>query len=235
MKTDDLKISYVLPFYNAAPFIADTLESLLNQVHRNFEIICVDDGSDDDIDYLRDYYLEYKEIEWIQHADRSGAAYCRNIGNNLSTGDIIAVCDAGDVYSQYRGKKIIEYFIEHPEISVIHSHVQVNSFLNTPRFIQKAIEWDGEGKPPVSHPTVAYRGEVTQKVSYHEGCIDTDFYEFFMIDCIKAGFKFGVIPEILCIKNDLTGSSHCRDIANAKEEKRKKYDEYGIKIDARMV
>lgn len=229
-----MKISYVVPFYNSAAFIADTMESLLNQTHKDFEIICVDDGSDDDIEYIRDYYMRYGQVEWVHHAERNGAAYCRNIGNDLASGDIIAVCDAGDLYSQHRGSKIENAF-SNSEVDLVYSHVQLNVGLNTPVGVQKAAEWTDQPKPPISHPTVAYKKEVTKNIRYHEGCLDTDFYEFFMIDVKRAGYKFAIIPDILCIKNDLGGSEYSRDVKNAKDEKRKKYEEYGIEIESRMV
>jgi len=271
-------ISFVLPVYNSAPFLADTIESLLAQKVEK-EIIVIDDGSTDDISFLRDHYTDnVQDIKWIHRAERSGAASCRNIGNMEAKGDIIAVCDAGDYCMPNRGTEIELYFKEHPEIDIVYSHVQVNSPTGKVLYIQEADDWEEEGKPPISHPTVAYRNcvvsgvkmmdetddnetfkselrdrikyhedsvdtnfyeffmldarkaELRDRIKYHEDSVDTDFYEFFMLDARKAGYEFGYIESVLVVKIDLGGATSYRDVPKSKREKAEKYKEYGLKV-----
>jgi len=239
-----MKISYVLPVYNSAAFLTQTLESLFAQKHKDFEIIIIDDASTDYIEPLKVYYSDIKEfsVKWITNKKRMGAAYCRNIGNKEATGDVIAVCDAGDIYLDNRGLQIEKFFTEHPDTDIVHTHVQVQNMFGKIYYVQEAMPFDGNGKPQISHPTVAYRKKVVISdnvniqnltfipISYHEGSFDTDFYEFFLIDAVRAGFKLGIIPKITTIKIDLHSNSSYRDVKKAKTLKFKKYQEYGIKI-----
>lgn len=226
-----MEISYVIPVYNGVAVIAETIESLLRQKHKDYEIIVVDDASTDEIDLLKDFYVgEYKQIIWVQNEERKGAAYCRNVGNSLALGDIIAVCDAGDYYMANRGSELVKFFSENEDKDLVYSHVQCNAANGDILYTQEAVEWDGNGKPPISHPTVAYRKRLVNNIQYFESSLETDFYEFFMIDAFRDGYKFGFIPRILCVKTDLAGSENYRDVKGAKEEKRKRYEEYGIEV-----
>jgi len=226
-----MKITYVLPFYNASAIIAQTIESILGQQHKDFDIIAIDDRSDDFIQPLKEHY---KEIIWITLDKRSGAAYCRNKGNEMATGEVIACCDAGDIYLPARGSEIEKIFSS-KQFDIVYSHVQVNSPSGHGLYTQEAVTWSDQLKPPISHPTVAYKKVVAEKIKYHEGCLDTDFYEFFMYDAKRAGYEFGTINRILCMKFDLTDASSYRDVKKAKDEKFKKYQEYGIKIERQNV
>jgi glycosyltransferase involved in cell wall biosynthesis len=48
MRSDNIKVSIILPIYNVGEYFSDCMNSILNQLHRNIEIILVDDGSTDD-------------------------------------------------------------------------------------------------------------------------------------------------------------------------------------------
>lgn len=225
-----MKISYVLPVYNSVPFLHQTIKTIMEQIHDDFEIIVVNDASTDKIYQLKEFYAQFPKIRWFDNAERMGAAACRNVGNSSAEGDIIAVCDCGDVYNKARGKMISEFFEKNPGISIVYSHVNVVSLIEGLLYTQEAKEWDGNSKPNISHPTVAYRKEVASKIKYCAGSLDTDFYEFFLIDAFRAGFKFGFIKSDLCNKYELSDAEGYRDIMKARELKKKKYEEYGIKL-----
>jgi glycosyltransferase involved in cell wall biosynthesis len=247
-----VKISYVIPVYNCAAFLQETIDSILKQTYKDNEIIVIDDASTDDLFYLKAYYGDDNDgdmgkITWITNEERKGSAYCRNIGNGIAKGDYIAVCDGGDICRENRSQVIVDYFKVNPDIDIMYTDVRVVNALGQVLFEQKATEWNGASKPPISHPTVAYKRHIILKdwypfwkkphikykkdyVKYHEGCLDTDFYEFFMIDCFRMGYKFGFTNEVTYFKMDMTGSYHHRDVLNAKQKKYEKYKKYEIDI-----
>jgi glycosyltransferase involved in cell wall biosynthesis len=88
------KFSVVIPTYNAAPFIADTLNSVLAQTDPDFEVIVVNDGSTDN---SREIVASFNDPR-IKIVDRvnGGLATARNTGIWASTGELVAFIDADD-------------------------------------------------------------------------------------------------------------------------------------------
>jgi hypothetical protein len=85
----------VVPSYNCAAFIQETIDSLLNQTYKNIEIIVVDDGSTDNTIEVLDQYIKSNKIVYrYQQNKKAGAA--RNHGIITSTGEYIAFVDADD-------------------------------------------------------------------------------------------------------------------------------------------
>lgn len=91
----DLKVSVIVPAHNSGRFIAETIMSVLNQTHKNFEIIIVDDCSTDDtIEIIKSF--EDERILLLENESNSGAAYSRNKAIANAKGDFIAFLDADD-------------------------------------------------------------------------------------------------------------------------------------------
>jgi len=89
------RVSVIIPAYNAAATIAATVESVLAQSFRDFEIIAVDDGSTDHTrEILAGFGVRVRLIE--QHND--GPAAARNVGARASAGDLLAFLDADDLW-----------------------------------------------------------------------------------------------------------------------------------------
>lgn len=90
------KISVIIPVYNAEKYIAECLDSLVNQTLMDLEIICVNDGSrDNSLRILRQYELKDSRIKVIDQKNQ-GACVARNAGINIATGKYIAFVDADD-------------------------------------------------------------------------------------------------------------------------------------------
>ncbi|MCM1231280.1 MAG: glycosyltransferase [Ruminococcus flavefaciens] len=93
-------VSIVVPIYNAENYLEEMLNCALNQTMRGLEIICVDDAStDDSMQIIRRFAEKDNRIYIIANSKRQGAAVCRNIGFECSTGLYICYWDADDVYS----------------------------------------------------------------------------------------------------------------------------------------
>lgn len=89
-------ISVVIPVYNAQMYLQKCLDSLLNQTHKNLEIICVNDGScDNSLDILRKYEKEDKRIIIIDK-ENGGPSAARNAGLKAGRGDYVMFVDSDD-------------------------------------------------------------------------------------------------------------------------------------------
>jgi len=109
-------VSIVIPAYNAAPFIAETLESALAQTHAHREVIVVDDGSTDDTESRVAPYLG--RIRYVRQAN-AGAAAARNAGLRMAAGDYIAFLDADDVWQPEKLEIQLRVAARHPESCMI--------------------------------------------------------------------------------------------------------------------
>ncbi|MBP1839110.1 glycosyltransferase family 2 protein [Formosa algae] len=104
MKT--IKVSVVIPLYNASTFLKETIDSVLNQSHTNIEIIIIDDHSTDD---SFNKALEFQSENIIVKLNKGkGACAARNYGFELSTGDYIQFLDADDILSKDKIAKQVE-------------------------------------------------------------------------------------------------------------------------------
>lgn len=90
-----MKVSVVIPCYNCAGSIAETLESILSQSYRDVEIVAVDDGSKDSTAEVLATFAD--RIKVIAQPN-SGVSIARNTGVQHATGDWVAFCDADDLW-----------------------------------------------------------------------------------------------------------------------------------------
>ncbi|MDC0150249.1 glycosyltransferase, partial [Nitrosopumilus sp.] len=70
-------VSIIIPVYNAAPFLKDSLESVINQTYSNIEIICIDDGSEDNSLEILKFFSD--KITIISQ-ENQGLASALNVG-----------------------------------------------------------------------------------------------------------------------------------------------------------
>ena len=108
---DDIKVSIITPAHNDERFIQQTIESVLNQTHQNFEIILVDDFSTDKtlevVESIKD-----NRIKVFKNDKNYGAAYSRNRALKEATGDYIAFLDGDDLWEPNKLEKQLAFMIE---------------------------------------------------------------------------------------------------------------------------
>lgn len=98
---DKIKISVIVPVYNAAEYLSDTLESILTQTCTNLEVICVNDGStDNSLNILEEYKKKDPRII-ILNTPNKGPGGARNEGISVATGEYLTFCDADDYLPTY--------------------------------------------------------------------------------------------------------------------------------------
>lgn len=95
-KSDDIKVSIVIPVYKTDQYLRQCVDSLIAQTYKNLEIILVDDGSPDDCPELCDEYAMADSRIKVIHKNNSGISSSRKTGIEASTGDYITVVDSDD-------------------------------------------------------------------------------------------------------------------------------------------
>ena len=90
------EISIIIPIYNVAPYLRQCLDSVINQNHSDYEIICVNDGStDNSLSILEEYKKQYPQINLISQENK-GLSAARNAGIRAATGDYVLFLDSDD-------------------------------------------------------------------------------------------------------------------------------------------
>lgn len=91
-------VSVIMPSYNTGRFIAETIESVLKQTYKNWELIIVDDCSTDNTDEIVKGYLGDNRIRYLKNKKNSGAAVSRNRALREAKGKWIAFLDSDDLW-----------------------------------------------------------------------------------------------------------------------------------------
>ncbi|MBR4881344.1 MAG: glycosyltransferase, partial [Clostridia bacterium] len=91
-----MKFSVIIPVYNKADTISASIDSVISQTEKDFELIIVDDGSSDNIDEV---LSKYKNIHVITQ-ENGGVSVARNSGIMAAQGDYICFLDADDLWTE---------------------------------------------------------------------------------------------------------------------------------------
>lgn len=94
--SNDLKVSVIVPIFNAEKYLDSCIQSVLRQTYRNWELILIDDGSNDRSGAIADEYQQADKRIRVLHTPNAGVSSARNQGIELATGNYIAFLDADD-------------------------------------------------------------------------------------------------------------------------------------------
>jgi glycosyltransferase involved in cell wall biosynthesis len=101
----EINLTIIIPVYNAARYLRKTIDSILNQLRNDVEIIFVDDGSkDNSLEILKEYGEKNENIH-IYHQENLGAPAARNFGLAYAKGEYVLFFDSDDLIEP----KSIEY------------------------------------------------------------------------------------------------------------------------------
>jgi len=126
MPNDMPLVSVIMAAYNAEKFIGEAIESLQAQTYENWELLCVDDVSEDDTTVVVAGYAEADaRIKLIRNETNLGPAGARNVALDHATGEFIAVLDADDVSLPDRFERSLQLLRERPEAGLVGSGAYV--------------------------------------------------------------------------------------------------------------
>ena len=92
-------VSIITPMFNSEAFISETIDSVINQTYKNWELILIDDDSTDKtLEIVQEFIKIYPNIKLLRNETNQGAAISRNKGIDFSKGDYIAFLDADDLW-----------------------------------------------------------------------------------------------------------------------------------------
>jgi GT2 family glycosyltransferase len=170
-------VSIITPSYNQAPFLEQTIQSVLEQEYPHIEYIVVDGGStDDSVEVIKTYAdrLAY----WISERD-SGQAEAINKGFARANGEIVAWLNSDDYYLQQTISSVVRCFEQNPDVVMVYGNMLAvdgnGQTINLLKYKQLSLE-DLLCFQIIGQPSVFFRRSALEKA----GWLDPTFH--FMLD-----------------------------------------------------
>lgn len=109
-------VSIIMPSWNTAKFIAESIQSVINQTYTNWELLIVDDCSTDKTDRVVEPFLIDARIKYFKNEKNSGAALTRNRAMREAKGEWIAFLDSDDLWMPEKLERQIGFMQEHGHV-----------------------------------------------------------------------------------------------------------------------
>lgn len=124
MRHSPLRFSVIVPSFNHAQFLPQTLDSIFAQNYPDLEVFVADGGSTDGtVEVLTDYAARYPQLNWLSEPDE-GPADAVNKGLAQITGDIVSIQSSDDIYYSDVFSEVAQHFAENTDIGFIYGDVE---------------------------------------------------------------------------------------------------------------
>ena len=198
-------VSVIVPIYNAAPYLQETLDSILASTYRPIEVVMVDDGSkDNSLSIAKSYCEQYAECKVIEQANR-GVSAARNSAIRATKGTYILPVDADDKIADTFIQKAVDIIEENNNVRVVGCRCWMFGAVDK--------EWE---LPQFSHALLARKNMIPATALYRKsdwqrcgGYCEQEIYREdwdFWLSMMELGGTFYKIDEVLFYYRISTGS-----------------------------
>jgi glycosyltransferase involved in cell wall biosynthesis len=189
-------VSIIMPSYNQAEYLSETLDSVLAQSFKDWECLIVDDGSIDNTEEIAKIYCKKDDRFKYIKQENQGPSVARNNGIRNSAGEFILPLDSDDLISKDYLSEAMRVFAENPKIKLVYCEAEF--------FGEKKGEWD---LPEYSYERLLFENMIFCSAFYRRSDYDnTDGYNEnmregledwdFWLSFLKKGDIVYKIPQI---------------------------------------
>ncbi len=199
-----IKVSVIIPAYNAMAFLPSTLESVLHQTFDDFEVIIVNDGSSDKIEDWISKIVKDPRVKLISQ-ENQGLAGARNTGLINAQGEYIAFLDADDIWDRTKLEKQVRTLEENPEVGLVYNWVKLMDDIGQLKAITRANEVEGEVWEKLLEHNIVECGSVAmvRRICYEEvGFFDQSLPSSYGEDW-DMWLRIAVLYPFKCIRESL--------------------------------
>lgn len=206
---DSALVSVVIPAYNAAATLDETLRSVRSQTHRALEIIVVDDGSTDHTRLVAEHHAATDDRVQIICQANAGVAAARNTGWNRARSELIAFIDADDLWAPTKIERQVQALLASTEqVGLVYCwSVRINHQSEIIG-LQDRARWEGDVLKRIVSSNFVGNGSavlVRREALIHANGFDSRLREAGAEGCedllayyrIAERFHFAVVPEPL--------------------------------------
>jgi glycosyltransferase involved in cell wall biosynthesis len=192
------RITVLMPVYNAAKYLKESMQSILDQSFVDFEFLIFNDGSTDGSGAVARQFLDPR-IQLFDSAENHGYVYHLNQGIHIARGEYIARMDADDISDPERFAKQIQFLDAHPEVGICGTCFDL---IDNGRLIMlpqddAAIRISSFEGSPFGHPTVMMRTSLLRdnNLFYNDSLVPAEDYHLWLV--LAQHTQLANLPEIL--------------------------------------
>ncbi len=220
------KVSVLMTCYNASKYIEFSIKSILFQSYKNWELIIIDDFSNDDtVQIIKK--IKNTKIKLFTLKKHIGRTNALNYGLKKVKGNFIAILDADDISLKDRLEKQIKFLKKNKKLELVGTWFQlINKKGQKIKTIKSSINLISikkkmQYKNIIGHSTIMFRKEILRKIkNYPKNFIYMQDYAF-ILKVLKE-YKIGVLPKVLVkarvLETSMTYSISTKQILKEKLE-----------------
>lgn len=203
-----MKFSIIVPVYNVESYLAQCIESIIAQSYNYFELILVDDGSQDTSPQICDMYSKQDNRIKVIHKKNGGLSSARNAGLDISVGEYIIFVDSDDWISDNCLDIFAQTLIKHPVDLLmtvktsVYDNIQFPEVEGIDEYVRqgfdknRAVQWILYNCKSMGAPNKIVKREIIEanKMRFFEGALHEDIDWTFKL-CINASSFYGISTQ----------------------------------------
>lgn len=208
-------VSVIIPVFNGASYLEETIRSVKNSTFKNFEIILVDDGSTDKSRELcRMFVRKNRNVRFFAFKRNKGLGHVLNFALEKAKGKYICRLNQDDRMLRHRIETQVKFLEKRPQAAAVGSWIRL-FFENGKREIVKFLPTDTEIRKtwlmvgPFSDPSVMYRKDIAIKAGGYN-------HEFWPADDTQLWYRLGMLGELANIQKPLVEVRYHEKAASVK-------------------
>jgi len=237
MYTNTPLVSIITPVYNSQDYLAQTIDSILSQTFKGWELILIDDCSEDESLSIAEYYVAAdSRVKLKRLSKNSGPAAARNAGIEIAKGRYIAFCDSDDIWDHAKLERQISE-MKSQNAFVCHSsvyYVTTNSavFMGAKRRVELK---DMRSRNWIPNSSGIYDVDKVGKV-FLSNCYHED-YDMWCYAISVAGFSIGLPEPLVSInrRNDSVSANKIKSVLWHVQAQRRIFKMSYFEVILRMV
>ena len=124
MHKDTVRFSVLMPTYNQCAFIRRAIFSLMQQTHKEWELIIINDGCTDETEDFIEDYLADERVTYIKNEENTGLGHALNQGLDAAKYEYIAYLPSDDYYFENHLESIKGFYLQSDKSSFVYSGIQ---------------------------------------------------------------------------------------------------------------
>ncbi|WP_016776038.1 glycosyltransferase family 2 protein [Anaerophaga thermohalophila] len=209
-------ISVIIPTFNCAHMIIDTLNSVLASIYPDYEILIIDDGSTDNTREVTKPYLKDHRIQYI-YQENKGLAGARNTGILNAQGHYLVFLDADDLITPEKLGIQSQFLVKNPNIDIVYSNSQwfIEDDFNDTRPVNFPVYTGNVLDPLIFGNFIHVNSAMVRKKTVMEAGLfdesleeleDWDLWLRMALNGSKFGFTPGVLSKVRIRKGSMTSN-----------------------------